>query len=304
MRWGNSRTRALRRNSHRAFPLLFALFSTTTLEGSVARKTILVCDNCGAEVGEGKGAALRVTYTDARRGAKAGGPLRRLRRQDARPPGRAPRSPAEVGRVAHSRGRMPGRPTRRSRMHRCRWRCWLARRTPGRSRGSSIATWRTSTREPYLVVPNRAEVDRVERDLLARRPALLGGTIGTFDDLFESIARGGGEQRRVATDAQRALVLRRVVAGASLNGLGASSRFSGFGDTLLGAISELESGLVDPGRGRGRSRRRSTPRYRDELEAPRARGSRPRAACARSSASRASCRRGTAGRCSRTASRT
>ena len=38
----------------------------------MARKTILVCDNCGAEVGEGKGAALRVTYTDARRGAKAG----------------------------------------------------------------------------------------------------------------------------------------------------------------------------------------------------------------------------------------
>ena len=38
---------------------------------NVARKTILVCDNCGAEVGEGKGAALRVNYTDARRGAKA-----------------------------------------------------------------------------------------------------------------------------------------------------------------------------------------------------------------------------------------
>jgi hypothetical protein len=37
----------------------------------VARKTILVCDNCGTEVGEGKGAAMRVTYTDARRGAKA-----------------------------------------------------------------------------------------------------------------------------------------------------------------------------------------------------------------------------------------
>ena len=43
-------------------------------------------------------------------------------------------------------------------------------------------------REPFLVVPNRAEVDRVERDLLARRPALLGGEIGTFDDLFRSIA--------------------------------------------------------------------------------------------------------------------
>jgi ATP-dependent helicase/DNAse subunit B len=101
-------------------------------------------------------------------------------------------------------------------------------------------------REPFLVVPNRAEVDRVERELLARRPALLGGTIGTFDDLFETIARGDGQPRRVATDAQRALVLRRVLAGASLNGLGASSRFAGFGDALLGAISELESGLVEP----------------------------------------------------------
>jgi hypothetical protein len=37
----------------------------------VARKTILVCDNCGTVVGEGMGAALRVTYVDARRGAKA-----------------------------------------------------------------------------------------------------------------------------------------------------------------------------------------------------------------------------------------
>jgi RecB family exonuclease len=101
-------------------------------------------------------------------------------------------------------------------------------------------------REPYLVVPNRAEVDRVERDLLARRPALLGGSIGTFDDLFELVAQGGDGAGRVATEAQRQLVLRRVVAGASLNGLGASARFSGFGDVLLGAIAELESGLVEP----------------------------------------------------------
>jgi hypothetical protein len=101
-------------------------------------------------------------------------------------------------------------------------------------------------REPFLVVPNRAEVDRVERDLLARRPALLGGEIGTFDDLFRTIARGGGERRSVATEAQRALVVRRALAGASLDGLRASSGFAGFGDALLGAVSELESGLVDP----------------------------------------------------------
>ena len=36
----------------------------------MARKTVLVCDNCGKEVDEGKGATLRLTYTDARRGAK------------------------------------------------------------------------------------------------------------------------------------------------------------------------------------------------------------------------------------------
>ena len=37
---------------------------------TLARKTVLVCDNCGKEVDEGKGAILRLTYTDARRGAK------------------------------------------------------------------------------------------------------------------------------------------------------------------------------------------------------------------------------------------
>ncbi len=36
----------------------------------MARKTILVCDTCGTEVDEGKGAVVRVTFTDARRGSK------------------------------------------------------------------------------------------------------------------------------------------------------------------------------------------------------------------------------------------
>jgi hypothetical protein len=36
----------------------------------MARKTVLVCDSCGSEVEEGKGAVLRVTFNDARRGAK------------------------------------------------------------------------------------------------------------------------------------------------------------------------------------------------------------------------------------------
>jgi hypothetical protein len=36
----------------------------------MARKTILVCDRCSKEIEESKGAVLRVTFTDARRGAK------------------------------------------------------------------------------------------------------------------------------------------------------------------------------------------------------------------------------------------
>jgi hypothetical protein len=36
----------------------------------MARKTVLVCDSCGTEVDEGKGAVMRVTYADARRMGK------------------------------------------------------------------------------------------------------------------------------------------------------------------------------------------------------------------------------------------
>jgi hypothetical protein len=36
----------------------------------MARKTVLVCDKCSIEVEEGKGAVMRITFTDARRGAK------------------------------------------------------------------------------------------------------------------------------------------------------------------------------------------------------------------------------------------
>jgi hypothetical protein len=51
----------------------FSLASASTSRKrrpELARRTVLVCDNCGAEVGENKGAAMRVTFTDARRGSK------------------------------------------------------------------------------------------------------------------------------------------------------------------------------------------------------------------------------------------
>ena len=103
-------------------------------------------------------------------------------------------------------------------------------------------------REPVLIVPNRSDVEQAERDLLELQPALLGGTIGTFDDVFRAIARSGGRSRPVASPAQQTLIARRAVAAvrARMNGLGRSARFSGFADALLGAVSDLEAGLVDP----------------------------------------------------------
>src|SRR3989440_6319915 len=101
-------------------------------------------------------------------------------------------------------------------------------------------------REPFLIVPNRSDVGRVERELLASCGALLGGQIGTFDDLFRRLARDGGEHRPVATDAQRALIVRRALARARLNGWTRSARFAGFADTLSAALGELESALVEP----------------------------------------------------------
>ncbi len=100
--------------------------------------------------------------------------------------------------------------------------------------------------EPFLIVPNRSDVDRVERQLLAATGALMAGEIGTFDDLFRRLARAGGEHRPVATDAQRTLIVRGVIARARLNGWTRSARSSGFADALSATLGELESGLVEP----------------------------------------------------------
>ena len=145
-------------------------------------------------------------------------------------------------------------------------------------------------------------MERVERDLLGRSGALLGGSIGTFDDVFERIAAGNGNRRPVVSDTQRALLLRRVVAGASLGELGASARFSGFADALGSVVAELESGLLDPGDLDGDLA---------ELYRPLPRGARPPrplgpgspARATRPIGSPATSPPGTAGRCTPTASK-
>src|SRR5262249_42859061 len=107
-----------------------------------------------------------------------------------------------------------------------------------------------------------------ERDLLARSGCLLGGSIGTFDDLFERIAGPDRERRPVLSQAQRVLAARRAVdevLRTDGRGLSRSARFAGFVDALLTTLGELEPGLVDPAALDGQLATLYTA-YRGELE--------------------------------------
>jgi ATP-dependent helicase/nuclease subunit B len=97
--------------------------------------------------------------------------------------------------------------------------------------------------DPWLVVPTRGDVDRVERELARRLGALLTGRVGTFDSLFEHLARSGDGGRRVIGDAERAILVRRAVAAVPV--LAGSGGFPGVADALATAIGEVEANLVD-----------------------------------------------------------
>jgi len=100
--------------------------------------------------------------------------------------------------------------------------------------------------EPLLIVPNRADVDRVELELLARCPALLGGAIGTFEDVFRDLARGSEDARKRLGRAEEALLVRRVVNETELHGFARSAVRAGFVDSLQQVLDELEGGLLVP----------------------------------------------------------
>ena len=97
-------------------------------------------------------------------------------------------------------------------------------------------------RDPWLVVPNRVDVDRAERELGARCNGLLAGTVGTFDSLFESLAFGDGDARRLLGEAERHVLLRRVVDDADASG----ARHPGFADALARTLAEVDGALVEP----------------------------------------------------------
>ena len=105
-------------------------------------------------------------------------------------------------------------------------------------------------RDPLLIVPHGSDVERIERELLAQRARCSPGTSGRSTTCSRA-SPATGSARPVVTDAQRQLIVRTAVSATSLNGLGASARFSGLRRLARSALAELESGLVDPGDLRG-----------------------------------------------------
>jgi ATP-dependent helicase/DNAse subunit B len=97
-------------------------------------------------------------------------------------------------------------------------------------------------RNPWLIVPNRADVERVEREFVEGHGGVLGGTVGTFDMLFEHLAFGGEPGRRLLGDVERGLLLRRLVQTTSSEG----SRFAGYVDAVGRALAELDGALLEP----------------------------------------------------------
>ncbi len=99
--------------------------------------------------------------------------------------------------------------------------------------------------------------------------ALLAGTIGTFDDLFEHVADGDRATRPVvASDAQRALALRRAVASRDdarrsgrVGGRSRGSRTRSLGDARRARVRRSSSPTSSTATSRSSSRA-----YRDELE--------------------------------------
>jgi ATP-dependent helicase/DNAse subunit B len=100
---------------------------------------------------------------------------------------------------------------------------------------------------PTLVVPTRPDVELAERDLLDRRGVVLGGLIGTFDDLFERVLERCGEPVSSLGSLPRRLVLEQVVREAELEALAGPARFGGFVDGLARGFDDL-AGSAPPQR--------------------------------------------------------
>src|SRR5215216_2363028 len=102
-------------------------------------------------------------------------------------------------------------------------------------------------RDPVLVVPTVDDVERFEVELTRGGGAVIGATVGTFDQLFELVARANDAPAGPAISrTQRLRLAREAASRADLRILAASSRRPGFPAALEELVSELQAALVDP----------------------------------------------------------
>jgi ATP-dependent helicase/nuclease subunit B len=102
-------------------------------------------------------------------------------------------------------------------------------------------------RDPVLVVPTVDDVERFEEELTSGGDAVIGATVGTFDQLFALVARATDAPAGPAISrTQRLRLAREAASRAELKILAASSRRPGFPAALEELVSELQSALVDP----------------------------------------------------------
>ena len=104
-----------------------------------------------------------------------------------------------------------------------------------------------SGNDPVLVVPTVDDVERFEEELTRGGDAVIGATVGTFDELFALVARATDAQAGPAISrTQRLRLAREAASRAELRILAASSRRPGFPAALEELVSELQAALVDP----------------------------------------------------------
>jgi ATP-dependent helicase/nuclease subunit B len=114
--------------------------------------------------------------------------------------------------------------------------------------GATLDAFRASAaRDPVLVVPTVDDVERFEEELTLGGAAVIGASVGTFDQLFELVARATDAPAGPAiTRVQRVRLAREAARRAELKILSASSRRPGFPAALEELVSELQAALVDP----------------------------------------------------------
>ena len=104
-----------------------------------------------------------------------------------------------------------------------------------------------AARNPVLVVPTVDDVERFEGELTRDGAAVIGASVGTFDQLFRLVARAADAPAGPPLSrTQRRRLAREAASKAKLKLLAASSARPGFAAAPEELIGELQSALVDP----------------------------------------------------------